>query len=123
MTAPDEQLGDDPDRRGNGRVEILGDLQGEIMVYEPMTVRELSHGGALLETTFPLQLDSLHEVRLTLGAASVIVKARVVHCTISEMDREGVIYRSGVEFTELPSRVQQAVLQFIDAVRSGRLAR
>lgn len=92
------------------------------MVYQPMTIRELSHGGAQVETTFPLQIDSLHEVRLELGDASVVVKGQVVHCSIADMDRELVTYRSGLEFVEASDGVRELIARFIDAVRVSRLA-
>jgi hypothetical protein len=103
-----------PDRRAGERMEILGDLQGEVMVYQPMAIRELSYDGAQVETSFPLQLDSLHELRLELGGASVVVKGRVVHCSIADMDRE---------FVEPSAGVRDVISRFIDAVRAGRQAR
>ena len=102
------------------RLQILGDLRGEVMVYEPMAIREISRIGAQIETKFPLQLDSLHEFRLSLGDRSVIVKGRVVHCSISDVDQEAVVYRSGIEFVEPPERVEEAVADFIHAVTDGR---
>jgi hypothetical protein len=122
MSNPPEPAGH-PDRRAGDRMEILGDLQGEVMVYQPMAVRELSHGGAQVETSFPLQLDSLHEIRLELGDASVVVKGRVVHSSVADMDREFVTYRSGLEFIQPSSGVRDVINRFIDAVTRGRLAR
>ena len=58
------------------------------MVFQPMAIKEISRGGAQVETGFPLQLDSLHDFRLTLGDRSVVVKGRVVHCSISDVDQE-----------------------------------
>jgi hypothetical protein len=106
--------------RDEERIEILGELNGEIVVFQPMAIREISRGGAQVETSFPLQLDSLHELRLTLGDRSVILKARVAHCSISDVDQEVVRYRSGVEFVEPSDRVFSAISSFIDAVKEGR---
>ena len=102
------------------RLQILGDLQGEVMVFHTMTIKEISRAGAQVETAFPLQLDSLHEFRLTLGDQSVVVKGRVVHCSISDVDQDVVLYKSGVEFVEPVERVAGVVASFIDAVRAGR---
>src|SRR6267142_6208907 len=111
------------DKRDNtGRIEILGELRGEVTVFQPMAIKEISPGGAQVETGFPLQLDSLHEFRLTLGDRSVVVKGRVVHCSISDVDQEIVLYRSGVEFVEPSERIASVVTSFIDAVRTGRRA-
>ena len=123
MTAPDDQPAQNPDRRSHGRTDMLGDLRGEVMVFQPMAIRELSDTGAQVETSFPLQLDSLHDVRLQLGDSSVVVKGRVVHCSICDMDREYVSYRSGIEFVQASLGVEAVVARFIEAVRAGRLAR
>ena len=104
------------------RLQILGDLHGEVMVFQPMAIKEISRAGAQVETGFPLQLDSLHEFRLTLGDQSVVVKGRVVHCSISDVDQDVVLYKAGVEFVEPLERVASVITGFIDAVRAGRRA-
>jgi hypothetical protein len=109
-------------KRETERVSMLGGLHGEVMVFQPMEIRDVSRGGAQIETSFPLQLDSLHEFRLTLGDRSVIVKGRVAYCGISEVDQETVLYRSGLEFIEPSDRVLAVVTDFLDAVTSGRRA-
>ena len=55
------------------------------MVYQQMTIMEISHGGAQIKTSFPLQLGSLHDLRLALGATSVVVKGRVTHARVTEV--------------------------------------
>jgi hypothetical protein len=108
------------DRREHDRVSILGQLHGEIMVFQPMQVREIGCDSATVETRAPLHLNSLHEVRLTLGERSIIVKGRVVHCRISDMDQDVVTYRSGLEFVEASARVTGVIAQFLDALRAHR---
>jgi len=110
------------DKRDFERLQILGDLLGEVMVFQPMSIKEISVGGAQVETAFPLHLNSLHDLRLTLGDRSVVVKGRVVHCSISDVEQEGVIYRSGIEFIEPTDRVNDVITGFIEAVRAGRRA-
>ena len=109
------------DRDGE-RIEILGELHGEVMVFEPMAIREISRGGMQIETAFPLQLDSLHDFRLSLGDRSVVIKGRIVHCSISDVDQEVVVYRSGIEFIEPAERVEDVVVEFIQAIKDGRRA-
>ena len=99
---------------------MLGDIPGEIMVLEPMIVKDLSLGGATVETRFALQLNSLHDLRLTLGERSVVVKGRVVHSRISDVDQDLVMYRSGVEFVEPSEHVVAAIGEFLDSVKSDR---
>ena len=108
------------DKRDRERVEILGELHGEIMIFQPLSIQESSRGGCLGETAFPLQLNSLHDVRLTLGEQSVVTKGRVAHCRITDVDQEIVHYHSGIEFIEPPERVREVIAEFIEAVRAGR---
>lgn len=90
------------------------------MVFEAMTIREIGEGGAQVETRVPLQINSLHSFRLSLGERSVVVKGRVVHCRIAEVDQDAVIYRAGVEFVELSAPVAAAIAAFLQFVRAAR---
>ena len=58
--------------------------------------------------------------RLTLGDRSVVVKGRVAHCSITDVDQELVTYRSGIEFIEPSDRVYSVISEFIDAIKGGR---
>ena len=86
------------------------------MVFQPSAVRQISHGGMQVETGFPLQLDSLHEFRLTLKDRSIVVKGRIAHSRISDVDQDIITYRSGVEFIELSERVAAAIAEFVDEI-------
>jgi hypothetical protein len=105
--------------RQGERVPILGELHGEIMVYEPLVVKQLGPLGATIETTFPLPLNSLHDIRLTLGTGAIVVKARVVHSHVGEMGEDAVRYRSGVEFVEPPAYVGAAITEFLETLKSS----
>ena len=108
------------DKRDKERIQILGELHGEVMVFQPMAIKEISRGGCQIETDFPLQVDSLHEIRLTLGDKSVVLKGRVAHCSITDVDQEIVTYRSGVEFIEPSERIYSVISGFIDAIKDSR---
>jgi hypothetical protein len=108
------------DHRDGHRIQILGQLRGEVMVFQAITITEISRGGVQIESNFPLQLDSLHEFRLGLGERSVVVKGRVVHCSISDVDQEHVVYRSGVEFVDAADRVDAVIVDFIGSLMDGR---
>jgi hypothetical protein len=111
---------DEDEKRDTDRLTTLGELQGEMMVFQPMLVKEISRGGVTVETRFPLQLDSLHDLRLTLGNTSVVVKGRVVHSRISDVDQDIVTYRTGMEFVELPDRVTSALTDYLESVKTNR---
>jgi hypothetical protein len=108
------------EKRESVRVEILGALHGEVMVYQPMTVRQISRRGAQVETGFPLQVDSLHDLRLKLGPHAIVVKGRVAHSRISDVDQDQVFYRSGIEFVDPPERVISVIDQFVATIRQER---
>jgi hypothetical protein len=111
---------DADEKRDRERIEILGELHGEVMIFQPLLIKEMSRGGCVVETAFPLHLNSLHDIRLTLGDRSVVLKGRVAHSQISDVDQEIVHYRSGVEFVEPIDRVRDAIDHFIDTIRAGR---
>ncbi len=110
----------DDEQRESGRLEILGELKGEMTVLQPLALKELSPAGCLIETAYPLPLDSLHDIRLTLGRRSLILKGRVVHCRIGDLDEELVRYLSGIEFVETPARAHEVLVQFIEELEARR---
>jgi c-di-GMP-binding flagellar brake protein YcgR len=107
-------------KRGGQRFPILGELHGEVTVFQPIAIREISLGGAQIETAVPLQLNSLHQFRLMLGDRSLVVKGRVAHCRVSDVDDQGTTYRSGVEFIELSEPVAAAIAGFVEAIKTAR---
>lgn len=92
-------------------------LRGEVMLFQPTAVRQISRGGMRVETRFALQLDSLHDFRLTIGEQSVVVKGRVVHSHISEVDQDVVVYVTGVEFIELTEHTASVINNFVKLLR------
>jgi len=111
---------DDTDKREKERVAPTAQLEGAVMVFTPMTVLQISHNGALIETPFPLQLDSLHEFRLSLGERSVVVKGRIVHCYVGELRNDVTVYRSGIELVEPSEPVRRAIEDFVDTLSAAR---
>ena len=108
------------ERRAGPRLDILGELNGEVMVFQAMAVKDLSTSGARVETPFALHLDSLHEFRLTLGDQSVVVKGRVAYCQISDVEHEQISYQAGIHFVDLSDRVAAAIEAFLKTVQSAR---
>ena len=107
-----------PNTRDSERVPTAGQVTGEVTVYEPMTILDLSDRGAQVETTFPLHLDSLHEFRLSLGDRSVVVKGRIAHCQIGELPDGGtILYRTGIEFIEPSAHAIAAIHAFVEALK------
>lgn len=110
------------ERRERERLVVVGDLPGEVMVFQPMLVREISEHGVAIESRFPFHLDSLHDLRLQLGDRSVVVKGRIVHSRISDVDQDVVTYRSGIEFVEPSSLVLDAIRRYVGQMRTGHVS-
>ena len=109
------------EKRDRERLPLAGQVTGEVTVFQPMTILDISHGGAQIETPFPLQLDSLHDFRLTLGDRSVVVKGRIAHCHVGELTETAALYRTGVEFIEPSDHARVAISLFVQAIRrAGR---
>lgn len=87
-----------------------------------MTIRDISERGARIETSFALQLDSLHDFRLSLDSRRVVVKGRVLHCQIASIGDGSVLYRSGLEFVEPSPHVREAITAFVEAHRAALAA-
>ena|SRR5215831_4137379 len=109
-------------RRDRERVPVPSPLYGEVMVYQPMTILDISKGGLQIETPFKLQLDSLHDFKISLGERSIVVKGRIAHCHIGELSEGVVLYRTGVEFIENSDHAQSAIEAFVDALRLSHKA-
>src|SRR5262245_21209688 len=112
----------DSNKRDAERVAVPSPLYGEVKVFQPMTILDISRGGAQIETPFALQLDSLHDFRISLGNQSVVVKGRIAHCHIGELKEEIVLYRTGVEFIEVSGHVQVAIQHFVEALKLSQRA-
>lgn len=109
------------EKRDADRVPVPGQVSGEITVFQPMTILDISENGAQVETPFKLQLDSLHDFRLSLEGRSVVLKGRIVYCQIGELREGAVLYRSGIEFVEPAAHAQVAIASFVEARRAARV--
>src|SRR5438876_512228 len=106
----------------NGSTEVLELLETVLDAghYDVVFVESTRHAYSQIKRVLPNLVILC--LRLTLGDQSVVVKGRVVHCSISDVEQEGVVYRSGIEFIESSERVYGVIAGFIDAVRAGRRA-
>ena len=110
------------DKRESPRIDVLGALRGDVLVPQPLSITEISRTGMRVETGFPLQLDAVYEFRLTLVRQSLVVKGRVVHGRIGDVDRDVITYISGVEFVGASPQVAAALAEHVDAMVKQRSA-
>lgn len=85
-----------------------------------MAITEIAMGGVQVETPFAFQIDSLHELRLAFGNQPVVVKGRVTHCSVVDVEQASIVYRTGFEFVDLPDRVVAAVASFVETMKSSQ---
>jgi hypothetical protein len=71
------------DRRGAPRFEIVGSLHGTLVGTGTLAVRDLSFGGALVQSPRALATDSVHTLKLDGIGGTVVVRARVARCSPS----------------------------------------
>jgi acyl-coenzyme A thioesterase PaaI-like protein len=108
------------ERRNAERIHLLGTVHGDVLIVQATEIRQISLGGMLVETRFPLTVESLHDFRLMLGDPSVVVKGRVAHSRISDVVHDAVFYQSGVEFVEPSAVVTAAIARFIESLKNER---
>ena len=106
-----------PERREDERFPVFGPLDGEVMVFLPMAITEIARGGVQVETPFAFQIDSIHELRLALGKQPIVVKGRVTHCSVVDVEQEFVRYRTGLEFVDLSPRLNDVIGSFVNAMK------
>jgi hypothetical protein len=111
------------EKRDTDRVPLPGQVTGEITMFQPMVILNISERGAQVETSFKLHLEGLHDLRLSLGEQSVVVKGRIVHCQIGELTEGTVSYRTGIEFIQPSPHAQMAIEAFVETQRTARATR
>ena len=110
----------DDDKRLSHRLEMLGYVPGEITVLAPVAVRDLSVLGAKIELSFPLLLNSVHEMRLHLGSDNVVLKGRVAHCRIADLGTDVAVYRAGIEFIGVHEHAAAAIAEHLERLETQR---
>ena len=109
-------------KREAERVPIAGLVSGEVTVFQPMTILNMSEKGMQIEASTKLHNDSLHDFRLSLYNRSVIVKGRIVYCQIGELNEGGPRYKCGIEFIQMAAHVQTAIGDFVAAHKAAASA-
>jgi len=103
------------------RQPIRRELTGEVTVYRPLSVSDLSTVGARVETTEPLRIGSIRAFRLNLGDQTVVVRGRIAHARVRTLDNRQVMYTSGVEFVDLSPQVLAGIENYLARAGSTTL--
>ena len=108
-------------QRQRQRVPLPNGLTGEVTVYRPLTVTDLSPAGARVETPEPLRVNSVRAFRLNLGEQTVVLKGRVCRASVRALDDDAILYTSGIEFLDVSSMAHLAIERYLDRVGGGML--
>ncbi len=88
------------DRRSDLRFEIIGQLWGSLETVEPLPLRNVGRGGALVESRLPLTAETVHGIRLAYNAQTSTIQAKVRHVTPITGPLGTERYLIGLEFVE-----------------------
>jgi hypothetical protein len=108
-----------PEQREAQRVRQLA-LSCDVLVPLAAVVTELSTTGMQIETARPLHLESVHEFRLTLASSAVVLRGRVVHSHIEDVNGDLVTYVSGVQFVEISPAGAAGIAEYLAQLSNAR---
>ena len=106
------------DERRTTRTHLTRELTGEVTVYRPLSVSDLSPEGARVETSDALRVGSIRAFRLNLGDQTVVLKGRIAHAQVRTLDTQQVVYTSGVEFVDVSPVARAGIEDYLR--RSGQ---
>lgn len=102
------------DRRLPPRFEMAGTSRGTLDALEPLSVRNLSTNGMLIESPHPLEVGSIHEFQLIEGTTSVRVRAAVGHVSPPRESSADRYYLVDLEFTNLDAESSAVLSRWFD---------
>jgi len=90
------------ERRRSPRIELLGELYGHVVALDvPLTVRDMSLTGLLIEAPVAFPVGAVHQFSLMLGDdSSIVLSGRVCRCRAIERADDVAWFESGIEFVD-----------------------
>ncbi len=103
------------------RVQILGNVTGEVSLLHDVTLLDLNEGGARLEHAGRFALNAICYLRLPAPEGEPVLKARIVHSAVSRTapgpgEETILFYQSGVEFVGLTSDALLVLRQLLPSL-------
>jgi hypothetical protein len=108
------------ERRRSPRIEILGQIHGEVVSLDlPILLREVSFGGFSAETPIQFPLGVAHAFRFSpAGEEALILTARVTYSRPAAADESATTYITGFEFAHKHAQTRESVDELIDKITS-----
>ena len=119
------------DRRATARKAPPRPLPAKLKSSLPARVLDISAGGIQVEVGTSLRPMADCELRVQLEDGEVAVRAQVRRCRawgfgLDESDRRVLLYRAGLQFTDLPAEVLARLRRYVDVeearAEAGRAA-
>lgn len=109
------------DRRIRPRYDIVGDLWGTLETVLRLPLRNVSPGGALIESHVALPAESVHRLTFRCDGQDAAAQVRVRHVKTTVSLNGETMYLIGVEFLSLPPALIGQVERWM-AVGGGEVA-
>ena len=114
------------ERRATARVAPSEPIPVKLKSSLPARVLDISAGGIHVEVGTSLRPEAECELRVQLAEGEIVVRARVRRCRawgfgLDESDRRVLLYRAGLQFSDLPADAMARLRRFFDAA-SAELA-
>jgi hypothetical protein len=102
-------------RLGGVRFKISAKEQMKVDLIHEYRVRKISLSGMLVETEYPLGVESCHDIELFINSHSLAILGRVAN--IKDVITDGVLkYEIGIEFSEMSEENKQLLLEFLKSL-------
>jgi len=105
-------------RLGGGRFEIANSQDVKVDLPRKYEVKRVSLSGMLIETEYPLDLDTKHGIELFLNEETMHFTGRVAYCETIRTDEKSR-YGIGVEFVEMSDNDRKSLKDFLDTLEDG----
>ena len=96
-------------------------LLGTLVMNAPLRALEISRGGCLLESTYPIEAGTAGRLRLEIASRIYSEEVRITRC--QRLEGAGAVYRLGVDFlrTRRPgaSSLRHVVYSMLEAKSDG----
>ena len=112
----DDPHGPSKERRRGARHRLTRPLAARVRTINEAIVRDLSKGGALIETGRALAPGSRCEIHLVLGDVKANATARVARCHLLP---GGLHYEAGIEFEKIDAKTLEAIEKIVNDSPDG----
>lgn len=103
-------------RLGGIRFKLAGSGDVKVDMQRGYEVKKLSLSGMLVETGYPMELDSHHEIELFIAGNTIRIAGRVAYCR-ENLERDSVRYDIGIEFVTIAGNDRELLTDFLETVK------